>query len=233
MNKMERFTQRALRVLSLAQEEVVRLHQHTLDTQHLLLGMVSEELGVAGRVLREMGLNSGGVREIVEKTAPTNTHVSAKTPLELSLETKNALELAVDEARRMGHHYIGTEHLLLGLIRLPDSGAAQILKHKGLSADEIRSKTRQVMQEPLSKAKDADPVSPPPSPMNRDVLKQHVLRVVIRDTRANEQKAEFTVTMDKLSDLIVSVVQGGEGQVADWSSGDNVIEVFVEKGKDE
>lgn len=145
-NKMERFTQRARRVLSLAQEEAERLQHNYIGTEHLLLGLMREEGGVAGRVLRDLGLEPRRVEELVEQM----TRASARTSpaaLDLSPGTKRVLELAVDEARRMGHHYIGTEHLLLGLVRQSDGVAIDVLKRLGISPEEIRRQTRRVLQE--------------------------------------------------------------------------------------
>ncbi len=145
-NKMERFTQRARRVLSLAQEEAERLQHNYIGTEHLLLGLIREEGGVAGRVLRELGLEQRRVEELVERMTRASTRTSATQP-ELSPGTKRVLELAVDEARRMGHHYIGTEHLLLGLVRLTEGVAIDILKRLGVSPEEVRRQTRRVLQE--------------------------------------------------------------------------------------
>ena len=126
-NKMERFTQRARRVLSLAQEEAERFQHNYIGTEHLLLGLIREEGGVAGRVLRELGLDQRRVEELVERMTRASARATTIAP-ELSPGTKRVLELAVDEARRMGHHYIGTEHLLLGLVRLPEGVAIDILR---------------------------------------------------------------------------------------------------------
>lgn len=145
-NKMERFTQRARRVLSLAQEEAERLQHNYIGTEHLLLGLIREEGGVAGRVLRELGLEQRRVEELVERMTRASTRTSTTQP-ELSPGTKRVLELAVDEARRMGHHYIGTEHLLLGLVRLTEGVAIEILKRLGVSPEEVRRQTRRVLQE--------------------------------------------------------------------------------------
>src|SRR5262245_38481825 len=101
-NKMERFTQRARRVLSLAQEEAERLHHSYIGTEHLLLGFLREEGGVAGRVLRDLGLEQRRVEELVERMTRA-TPTSSMTRIDLSPGTKKVLELAVDEARRMGH----------------------------------------------------------------------------------------------------------------------------------
>ncbi|MBE0690722.1 MAG: ATP-dependent Clp protease ATP-binding subunit, partial [Anaerolineae bacterium] len=156
-NKMERFTQRARRVLSLAQEEAERFQHNYIGTEHLLLGLIREEGGVAGRVLRELGLDQHRVEELVERMTRATTRVSTITP-ELSPGTKRVLELAVDEARRMGHHYIGTEHLLLGLVRLPEGVAIDILKRLGISPEEVRRQTRRVLQEnPVQKPEPSEP----------------------------------------------------------------------------
>jgi len=145
-NKMERFTQRARRVLSLAQEEAERLQHHQIGTEHLLLGLMREEGGVAGRVLRDLGLDLRRVEELVTRLS-TSENKSTNTQLDLSPGTKKVLELAVDEARRMGHHYIGTEHLLLGLVRQQEGIALDVLRRLGVSPEEVRRQTRKVLQE--------------------------------------------------------------------------------------
>ncbi len=145
-NKMERFTQRARRVLSLAQEEAERLRHNYIGTEHLLLGLMREEGGVAGRVLRDLGLEQRKVEELVEELTRASLRTTT-TAIDLSPGTKRVLELAVDEARRMGHHYIGTEHLLLGLVRQSDGVAIDVLKRLGISPEEVRRQTRRVLQE--------------------------------------------------------------------------------------
>lgn len=145
-NKMERFTQRARRVLSLAQEEAEKLQHSQIGTEHLLLGLMREEGGVAGRVLRDLGLDQRRVEDLVSRLSDSGKRPSAGQ-LDLSPGTKKVLELAVDEARRMGHHYIGTEHLLLGLVRQQDGIALDVLRRLGVSPEEIRRQTRRVLQE--------------------------------------------------------------------------------------
>ncbi len=147
MAGMERFTQRARRVLSLAHQEAERGHQNSIGTEHLLLGLMEEEGGVAGRVLRELGLESGRVREIIERVSVESHHEDNK--IELAPDTQQVLEYAVDEARRLGHHYIGTEHILLGLVRV-DGTAMEVLRRLGVTADQIRRQTRRVLNETAS-----------------------------------------------------------------------------------
>ena len=159
-NKLERFTQRARRVLSFAQEEAERLHHGYIGTEHLLLGLIREEGGVAGRVLRELGLEYRRILEMVERlTGASRTSSAAK--IDLSPGTKRVLEMAVDEARRMGHHYIGTEHLLLGLVRQNEGMAIDVLKKLGITAEQIRRQTRRVLQEnPVQPAPEQPPAQP-------------------------------------------------------------------------
>jgi len=142
---MERFTQRARRVLSLAHQEAERMRHNYIGTEHLLLGLIREEGGVAGRVLRELGLESERVQEIVERLTGTGQYRGGK--LDLSPGTQQVLEYAVEEARRMGHHYIGTEHLLLGLVRYGEGVAIDVLRKLGVTPEQIRRQTRRVLQE--------------------------------------------------------------------------------------
>jgi ATP-dependent Clp protease ATP-binding subunit ClpC len=147
-NKLERFTQRARRVLSLAQEEAEKMRHAYIGTEHLLLGLMREEGGVAGRVLRDLGVEQRRVQEMVERfTGASAGRSTSVSKIDLAPGTKRVLELAVDEARRMGHHYIGTEHLLLGLVRQNEGVAMDVLKKLGISAEQIRRQTRRVLQE--------------------------------------------------------------------------------------
>jgi ATP-dependent Clp protease ATP-binding subunit ClpC len=133
---MERFTQRARRVLSLAHQEAERLRQNAIGTEHLLLGLIQEDGGVAGRVLRDLGLEPDRVREIVERLSGFGQSRSGK--IDLSPGVQQVLEFAVDEARQLGHHYIGTEHLLLGLVRLSEGAAMDVLRKVGVTPEQIR-----------------------------------------------------------------------------------------------
>jgi ATP-dependent Clp protease ATP-binding subunit ClpC len=142
---MERFTQRARRVLSLAHQEAERMRHNYIGTEHLLLGLIREEGGVAGRVLRELGLEVERVQEMVERMTGTGQYRGGK--LDLSPGTQQVLEYAVEEARRMGHHYIGTEHLLLGLVRYGEGVALDVLRKMGVTPEQIRRQTRRVLQE--------------------------------------------------------------------------------------
>ena len=147
-NKMERFTQRARRVLSLAQEAAAALNSSFIDSEHLLLGLMGEEESIASRALIAAGLERSQVEKLARAAA------GAKPPrghqLDLSQNSKRTLELAVDEARRLSHHYIGSEHLLLGLLRLPAGAALDILRELKVDPEQIRQQVAILMQEPPS-----------------------------------------------------------------------------------
>jgi ATP-dependent Clp protease ATP-binding subunit ClpC len=149
----ERFTQRARRVLSLAQEEAERLNHSYIGSEHVLIGLLQEDGGVAGRVLRELGLDAVRVQAMVERMSGGPGTRTPFTKTELSPSTKRILELAVEEARRMGQHYISTEHLLLGLARQNEGLAMDVLRKFGISAEQIRRQTRRMLKEsPVSSA---------------------------------------------------------------------------------
>ena len=145
-DKLDRFTKRARRVLTLAQEEALRLNHNYIGTEHLLLGLVREENGVAVKVLRELGVEPSQVIRAVERTVGRGERAPFGKPT-LAPRTKRVIELAVDEARLMGHHYIGTEHLLLGLVREGEGIAVNVLRGLGINLDRVRTQTaRNILQ---------------------------------------------------------------------------------------
>jgi len=156
--KIDRFNQRARRVLQIANEEAERLSHNYIGTEHLLLGLVKEENGIAGRVLREMGAKPERVAEMIERMTGSGRRTASAGKLELTPRTKQVLEFAVEEARKLSHSYIGTEHLLLGLIRHADGIAIDVLRQLGLTPDRIRRETlRAIQQEQPETARSAIP----------------------------------------------------------------------------
>jgi ATP-dependent Clp protease ATP-binding subunit ClpC len=144
-DKMERFTQRARRVLSLAHEEAESLSHNYIGTEHLLLGLMREDGGVAGRVLKELGLETARVRETVQRLTGIGRHTGGS--LDLAPGTEKVLQQAVEEARRMSHHYIGTEHILLGLVRLGEGVGIDVLRRLGITPEQVRRQTKRILQE--------------------------------------------------------------------------------------
>jgi hypothetical protein len=145
-SKLERFSQRARRVLSLAQEEAERMHHSSIDAEHILIALVREGNGYASQALRSLGVKLSQVIEVVESLNPPVPSRSSPQ-LDLAAGTKKVLELAVHESRRMGHETIGTEHLLLGLVRQTTGNAMQALKRLGINAEDVRREVRRVLQE--------------------------------------------------------------------------------------
>ncbi|MGE5509205.1 MAG: ATP-dependent Clp protease ATP-binding subunit [Chitinophagales bacterium] len=132
-----RFTERAERVIILSQEEARRLGHAYVGTEHILLGLLREGEGVAARALQNLGLSLEQIRDQVETTIGRGDG-SLAGKINFTPRAKRVMELAVDEARELGHSYIGTEHILLGLIREEEGVAAQVLKNLGADVDRVR-----------------------------------------------------------------------------------------------
>ena len=149
-DRFEKFTERARKVLSLAQEEAQRFNHQYIGTEHLLLGLVREGDGVAARVLNNFGVELPKVRSSVEFIIGRGERM-ATGEIGLTPRAKMCIELAVDEARRLNHSYIGTEHLLLGLIREGEGIAAGVLESLGVSLERVRREVIGVLnQSPYS-----------------------------------------------------------------------------------
>lgn len=151
MSNMERFTQRARRVLSIAHQEAERMRHSYIGTEHLLLGLMLEEGGVAARVLQELGLEVNRVQEIVERL--TGLGQSQTSRPELSPGMQKVLEHALEQARKLGHHYIGVEHLLLGLVEHDEGVAIDALSRMGVTPEQIRRQTQRVLKESRSSSR--------------------------------------------------------------------------------
>ena len=140
----ERFTDRARRVLVLAQEEARLLNHNFLGTEHILLGLIHEGEGVAAKALESLGVSLEAVREKVEETiGPAGTQATGAPPF--TPRAKKVLELSLREALQLGHNYIGTEHLLLGLIREGEGVAAQVLGSLGADLSRVRQQVIQLL----------------------------------------------------------------------------------------
>ncbi len=142
----DRFTERARKVMQLAQEEAQHLHHNYIGTEHLLLGLLREGEGVAGKVLTRLGVDLEQARQAGEGIVGRGDHL-VSGEIGLTPRAKKVVELAVDEARRLHHHFLGTEHLLLGLLREGEGVGAGVLKSFGLSLQEVRANVIQVLHE--------------------------------------------------------------------------------------
>ncbi|MBT17830.1 MAG: NDP-hexose 4-ketoreductase [Dehalococcoidia bacterium] len=148
-SRFEKFSERARRVLSLAQEEAQRFNHNYIGTEHILLGLAREADGVAARVLTSLGVELSKARSAVEFIIGRGERPSPGD-IGLTPRAKKIIELAVDEARRLSHHYIGTEHLLIGIMREGEGVAAGVLESLGVSLDKVRTETTRILNQSVS-----------------------------------------------------------------------------------
>jgi ATP-dependent Clp protease ATP-binding subunit ClpC len=146
MDRFDKFTDRARKVLTLAQDEAQRFNHNYIGTEHLLLGLVREGEGVAARVLENMNVELAKVRTAVEFIIGRGDR-PVVGEVGLTPRAKRVIELAIDEARRLGHNYIGTEHLLLGLVREGEGIAAGVLESLGVNLDKVRHEVIRVLSQ--------------------------------------------------------------------------------------
>jgi hypothetical protein len=138
----ERFTDRARKVMQLANQEAQRFNHEHIGTEHILLGLVKEGTGVAANVLKNLGVDLQKVRLEAEKLVRGGPDVATAGKLPQTLRARNVVEYSMEEAHKLGHSYVGTEHLLLGLLRDDEGASSVILANLGLRADHVR---REVM----------------------------------------------------------------------------------------
>ena len=243
-SRFEKFSERARRVLSLAQEEAQRFNHNYIGTEHILLGLVRETEGVAARVLSNLNVELVKVRSAVEFIIGRGER---PTPGEIGLtpRAKKVIELAVDEARRLNHHYIGTEHLLIGLMREGEGVAAGVLESLGVSLEKVRDETNRIIQRQSSGQSGSAPSSsrvsrtPTLDEMGVDLTKrasdgeldpvigretelQRVIQILSRRTKNNpvligEPGVGKTAIVEKLASLMV------EGDVPETLLGKRVV----------
>ena len=243
-SRFEKFSERARRVLSLAQEEAQRFNHNYIGTEHILLGLVRETEGVAARVLLNLNVELVKIRSAVEFIIGRGER---PTPGEIGLtpRAKKVIELAVDEARRLNHHYIGTEHLLIGLMREGEGVAAGVLESLGVGLEKVREETNSIIQQQSSGQSsgsrsstrtsrtpaldelgvdltkraaegDLDPV------VGRDSELQRVIQILSRRTKNNpvligEPGVGKTAIVEKLAHLVV------DGDVPETLQGKRVV----------
>ena len=134
----ERFTERARKVMALANQEAQRFNHEYIGTEHLLLGLVKEGSGVGANVLKNLGVDLRKVRMEVEKRVKAGPDMVTMGKLPQTPRAKKVVEYSIEEARNLNHNYVGTEHILLGLLREQDGVAAQVLMNLGLKLEEVR-----------------------------------------------------------------------------------------------
>ena len=150
-SRFEKFTERARKVLSLSQEEAQSFNHDYIGTEHILLGLVREGEGVAAKVLTSLGVELDKLRSAVEYIIGRGEK-GVTGEIGLTPRAKRVIELAVDEARRLNHNYIGTEHLLLGLLREEEGVASGVLESMGISLDKVRAETVRILSQSMSQS---------------------------------------------------------------------------------
>jgi ClpA/ClpB-like protein len=143
------FTERVRKVLAMAREEAARLHHEYVGTEHILLGLIREGEGVAATVLQNLSVELDEIQQKIEETVKKGKAAQTTGPdLPYTSRAKKVLELAMTEARDLNHSYVGTEHLLLGVLREEKGIAAQLLVDAGISLDPARERVLQVLGQP-------------------------------------------------------------------------------------
>ena len=148
-SRFEKFSERARKVLALAQEEAQRFNHSYIGTEHILLGLSRETEGIASKVLKVLGIDGKRIRTAVEFIVGQSDQPE-RDDIGLTDRAKKVIELAVDEARRLNHHYIGTEHILVGILREGEGVAAGVLENLGASLDDVRKEAEKILADSVS-----------------------------------------------------------------------------------
>ena len=161
-NQFDKFTERSRKVLTLASEEAQQYHHDGVGTEHLLLAIMSEGGGVAAKVLQDLQVPLDEVRKQIEAQHPAGEQASSEGLIGMTAQGKQSIELAVQEALALGHHYIGTEHLLLGLLREEEGLANQVLQKLGVTYEKAGTRIKQLLDtiQPTGEPKPKQPEEP-------------------------------------------------------------------------
>jgi ATP-dependent Clp protease ATP-binding subunit ClpC len=201
----ERFTDRARRVLVLAQEEARLLNHNFIGTEHILLGLIHEGEGVAAKALESLGISLEAVREKVEETiGPAGSSTTGSPPF--TPRAKKVLELSLREALQLGHNYIGTEHMLLGLVREGEGVAAQVLVSLGADLSRVRQQVIQLLsgyQTPAKEGATAGAPSSSENPQGSPVLDQFGRNLT---QLARERKLDPVIGRDREIERVMQVL---------------------------
>ena len=158
----ERFTDRARKVMQLANQEAQRFNHEYIGTEHVLLGLIKEGSGVAANVLKNLDVDLRKIRLEVEKLVQSGPDMVTMGKLPQTPRAKKVIEYAMEEARNLNHNYVGTEHILLGLLREQEGVAAQVLMNLGLKLEEVRKEVLNVLEGPTCNSKWAQRGAGPP-----------------------------------------------------------------------
>ncbi|HXL02408.1 MAG TPA: ATP-dependent Clp protease ATP-binding subunit [Candidatus Atribacteria bacterium] len=198
----ERYTERARKVIILAQDEAVRLKHNHIGTEHLLLGLLREREGVAAKILDSFDITMDLVRAELENFVDQREYQSSRE-VAFTPRAKRVLELALDETRRLGHNYVGTEHILLGILREGEGVGAQILQRLGLDLETVRAKLYEILSENPDEAGGL-PEANNPSPESRTPVLDEFSRDLTR--LAIENKLDPVIGREKEIERVIQIL---------------------------
>src|SRR5215471_16950911 len=222
----ERFTDRARKVMQLANQEAQRFNHEYIGTEHILLGLVKEGSGVAANVLKNLDVDLRRIRLEVEKLVQSGPEMVTMGKLPQTPRAKKVIEYAIEEARNLNHNYVGTEHLLLGLLREEEGVAAQVLRNLGLKLEDVREEVLNLLghnldpsgessERPSSGGKQSKSKTPALDSFGRDLTelaRQSKLDPVIG--RTNEIERVIQVLSRRTKNNPVLLGEAGVGKTA-------------------
>jgi ATP-dependent Clp protease ATP-binding subunit ClpC len=223
----ERFTDRARKVMALANQEAQRFNHEYIGTEHILLGLVKEGSGVGANVLKNLGVDLRKVRLEVERLVKSGPEMVTMGKLPQTPRAKRVIEYAIEEARNLNHNYVGTEHLLLGLLREQDGVAAQVLMNLGLRLEDVREEVLNLLGAGVE-AEETSAMTPADSTAKKGKSKTPALDSFGRDLtdlaregkldpvigRANEIERVITVLCRRMKNNPVLLGEAGVGKTA-------------------
>ncbi len=194
-----RFTERAQQVLVLAQEEAKRLNHNFIGTEHLLLGLAREGSGIAARALQNMSVDLNRVRQEVERITPKGDKV-IQQGISYTPRAKRVVELAIEESQNLGHNYVGTEHLMLGLVREGEGIAAQVLSNVGIDLKRARKEVIQLLGGEGSSARQAEGTKSEPQTPTVDTFGRDLTRL------SKEGKLDPVIGREKEIERVIQIL---------------------------
>ncbi|MCX7756915.1 MAG: ATP-dependent Clp protease ATP-binding subunit [candidate division WOR-3 bacterium] len=212
----ERFTERVRKILAIARQEAIRLHNDYIGTEHILLGIVKEGEGVAVMVLNELGVNLDDLQRTIENALEYGTKTLILNEIPLNEEARAAINWAIEEARRMNHTYIGTEHILLGILKEEKSLGAQILQSLGLELEIVRQETLRLLsghaKETTKKVKSKTPALDMYSRDLTQLAREDKLDPIIGREKEIERVIQILVRRKKNNPVLIG--EAGVGKTA-------------------
>lgn len=207
----ERFTDRARKVMQLANEEARRFNHEYINTEHILLGLVKEGSGVAANVLKNLGVDLYKVRSEVEKFAQSGPDTASSSKVPHTPLAKQVIESSMAEARSLNHNYVGTEHLLLGLLKHDEGIACQVLTNLGLKLEDVRQEVLNLLGHGMQESGSIL------QPKTAEDLKWYLKAVVLRlqsdlnaNLKAKQLSPELWTQLPRLLKEAVNEVFGGD-----------------------